>query len=273
MQLLNIADSLPSINDNLNKGISKSIQYVNDIFPFLDLNTKTFLTGHDNQLLDTPIITISKGVMNSTSLLINISLTFIYTFFILYYRRSIRYFIVYQFSRGSRPEVRIAMEEIQETLQGYIGGLGIVIVILTIFNTIGLYCIGIDHALFWGALAGLLAIIPFVGTFLGGLLPFLFALATADSTWQPIAVIIYYLITQQIEGNIITPKIIGDKVDINPLVALIALVIFGSLWGLAGIVLALPIISIVRIILEKFESTESIALLMSSDIDDNYDQF
>lgn len=76
----------------------------------------------------------------------------------------------------------------------------------------------------------------------------------------------YYLFIQQLEGNFITPKIVGDKVDINPLFAILALLFFGSFWGIAGVILALPLISIVKIILEHFDETKALSILMSSDI-------
>ena len=104
-------------------------------------------------------------------------------------------------------------------------------------------------------------------------MPALYSFATSDNPYEPLLVIVFYAIVQQIEGNLITPKIVGDKVDINPLFAIIAIILFGSIWGVGGVVLALPVISIVRIILEHFEETKPLALLLSSDIDSNSDQF
>ena len=144
--------------------------------------------------------------------------------------------------------------------------MALVVIILGVLNSIGLSFIGIEYAIFWGALAGLLSVIPYIGTLIGGALPFVFALSTAESSWQPYAVIGYYLFIQQVEGNLITPKIIGDKVDINPLFAIFSLVFFGSLWGVGGVVLALPLISIFKIILSQFDATKHISVLMSSDI-------
>lgn len=273
VQLINIIDSLPSIGESFKDGIEKVLSTISQKLPFLNLDSNTFFKENASKFLAGPLDALSQGVIISSNILLNIALTFIYTFFILLYKRSIRNFAIFQFEKKSRPRVRETLNEIQETIQAYVGGIGIVMVILTILNTIGLSIIGIKYAFFWGALAGLLAVIPYVGTLLGGLLPFIYALATADATWQPIAVVIYYIIIQQIEGNIITPKIVGDKVDINPLVAIISLMIFGTLWGVGGVILALPIVSIIKIILSQFESTLAIALLMSSDIDSNHTEF
>jgi len=273
MQLMNIMSSLPSIEKNLKLGIDKALQKVEDIFPAFDISRKQLIEETMSSDLEGPVTMITQGVVNTTSILIATALTFLYAFFILYYRKSFRNFIVYQFKRRFRSDIKGALSQIKKTTQAYIGGLGLVIIILSVLNSIGLLIIGVEYAVFWGSLAGLLAVIPYIGTMLGGILPALYSLATSSSPYEPILVIIFYAVVQQVEGNLITPKVIGDKVDINPLFAIIAIFLFGSLWGVGGVVLALPVISIIRIVLEQFESTKPLALLLSSDIDSNSDQF
>jgi len=266
-QLVSIIESLPSINDSMLLGIDKILAKINRLLPFMDLDSDTLLgSGEGTQDLQGPLKFIGQGLLSTTGIIAALGMSILYSFFLLYYRNSFKNFIVYQFEKSSRMDIKETLSEIKETIQSYIGGLGIVIIILSVMNSIGLTLIGIEHAIFWGVLAGMLAIIPYIGTLLGGLLPFVFALATTDAQWQPIAVVVYYLFIQQVEGNFITPKIVGDKVDINPLFAIIALVFFGTFWGIAGIILALPIISIVKIVLTNFESTLPYAILMSSDI-------
>lgn len=263
-QLMNILESLPSIGNSLEKGVYSIARKVNDIIPIID--PKQLLSTEDQSFSEGPLGLLSQSIMSSTNLLLAIALTFIYTFFLLYYRRSFKNFIIYQFEKSARPDIRETLHSIKEMVQGYIGGLGLVVIILSILNTAGLWVIGVQYPLFWGSLAGFLAIIPYAGTLVGGLLPFIYTLATADHSWQPWAVVIYYLLIQQIEGNFITPKVVGDKVDINPLFAIISLIIFGSIMGVGGIVLALPLISIIKIILSNFDRTKPIAVLMSTDI-------
>ncbi|NNF34788.1 MAG: AI-2E family transporter, partial [Saprospiraceae bacterium] len=82
-----------------------------------------------------------------------------------------------------------------------------------------------------------------------------------------------YGIVQQLEGNLITPKVVGDKVNVNPFAAIVALLFFGTLWGIGGVILALPAISIIRIILNEYEATKPISLLLGADIGDNAREF
>lgn len=272
-QMSSIMASLPEINDSITTGIDKALNWLNTEIPFIDVNRRALSETSSITSLKEPLGMIGKGFISSSSLAVSLALTFIYTFLILYYRRSIKNFIIFQFEKQFRPNIRETLTETKEIIQSYIGGLAIVIILLSILNSLGLWIIGIQYPLFWGTLAGLLAVIPYVGTALGGLLPFLFALATADHTWQPIAIVMYYAIIQFLEGNVITPKIVGDKVNVNPLFAVLSLVFFGSLWGVGGIVLALPIIGIIRIILSQFESTVPIAMLISSAVADKAGKF
>ena len=272
-ELLDIIDELPSISQSLKEGTDQALNYIKSYVPGFKLNSQNLISNTIGTSIDGPLNVVSKGVISSTSIIFSVFLTFIYSFFILFYRKSIKNFILYQFEKRFRSDIRETFTKIKLVVQSYIGGLFIVIAVLSVVNSLGLWIIGVDYPIFWGTLAGFLAIIPYVGTGLGGLLPFLYSLATCDSAWQPIAILIFYGFVQTLEGNILTPKIVGDKVNINPLVAILSLVIFGSLWGVGGVVLALPLISITRIILLQFEGTLPIAVLMSSDIADRSDKF
>lgn len=264
-QLYNIIDSLPSISSGIEGGLRKLITKINSLSPLINLRLSDVVPSGDASI-EGPLKILSQGLVSTTALFTSTGLTLIYSFLFLYYKKSFRNFIIYTVEKDTRPDIKDTLNQIIDTIQSYIGGVGLVMIILSILNTIGLMIIGIDYAIFWGTLAGLLAIIPFIGTLVGGMLPFIYALSSAEASWQPFAILGYYAIIQQIEGNFITPKIVGDKVDINPLFAILSLVLFGSFWGIGGVILALPIISIIKIILGQFSQTEPISILMSSDI-------
>lgn len=265
-QLYDIVEGLPGIESNLKKSATKSIKFLNESIPFININSSKIIKGEIDSPVSGSMIALRTGIVSTTSMFFSFAMTFIYSFFLLYYRDSFKNFLIVQFANRSKDEMLQVFNKIKKTVQSYVGGMGVVVIILTVLNTVGLYFIGIDYPLFWGALAGVLAIIPFIGTLIGGLLPLLYSISTSDYTWQPIAVATYYFAVQQLEGNFITPKVIGDKVNINPLFAIFALLFFGSFWGIAGVVLALPLISIIRIVFSYVEATKPLAILMSSNI-------
>ena len=272
-QLFEIINSLPAIGENVETGIYKVIEEFNNMLPSVITLQPEELVSQFGSLLSTPLSLLGKGVVLSSNSIVEVLIAFIYGFFILLYSKSIKNFVIYQYKRTHRKDVKQVLFKIQETIQQFVSGMLTVIILLSVINSLCLYLIGIKYAVFWGVLGGLLAIIPYVGTVLGGLLPLLYAISTTGTYWQPLAIIAAYSLIQQLEGNFITPKVIGDKVNVNPLVAILSLILFGSLWGVGGVILALPLISIVRIIISEFEATQPISLLMRADIRSLKDKF
>lgn len=269
VQFTSIVNNLPDITGKISQGLEEILDWLNQNF---NLN-KSDLQENIPQLADSSINFIQKGISFSTTFLFNLFMTLLFVFFLLWYKRNFHRFILIQSSTNKRNELKEILHQIQTTIQKYLYGLLIVIGILAVLNSVGLLIIGIDYAIFWGVLAAFLAVIPYIGTTLGGTLPFLYALATADNWWQPAAVVGMYAVIQQIEGNIITPNVIGNSVSINPLVALVSIIIGGFVWGIAGIILAIPAIAIVKIILEHNNRTKPVAFLLSNKVHKSNEDF
>lgn len=199
---------------------------------------------------------------NTLSLIIQIP---IYVFlFLLYHDRFKRFFV----SLMPNSEELTWKKEIDSVLQGYISGLLIVTVIISLMNTVGLLILGIEHAIFFGVLSGILTIIPYVGIFIGALLPAVFALLTKDSAWYAVGVVAMFTFVQFLEGNFITPRVTGSKVSINALAAIIALLIGGKILGIAGMILAVPITGVIRVLLTYSKHLKPFVIL----IEDREDQ-
>jgi predicted PurR-regulated permease PerM len=269
VQLTSIISDLPNITEKINQGIQQIMIWVNEN---LSLN-RAEIEENIPSLIDSSMNYIRKGITFSSTFLFNFFFTLLLVFFFLWYKDSFHNFLVIQSKMDKREEFKGMLLQINKTLQKYLYGLLGVIGILAVLNSIGLLIIGIDYAVFWGVLAAFLAVIPYIGTTLGGTLPFLYAIATADNFWQPLAVIGMYVVIQQIEGNIITPNVVGSSVSLNPLVALIAILFGGVVWGIAGIVLAIPIIAVVKIFLEHNNRTRAMAALMGNKLQRHDDKF
>jgi len=269
VQFTTIVNNLPDITGKITQGLEEILDWLNNN---LNLN-KSDLQDSIPQLADSSISFIQKGISFSTTFLFNLFMTLLFVFFMLWYKRNFHKFILIQSSKTKRDELKDILQKIQKTIQKYLYGLLMVIGILAVLNSVGLLIIGIDYAIFWGVLAAFLAVIPYIGTTLGGTLPFLYAMATADNWWQPLAVVGMYAVIQQIEGNIITPNVIGNSVSINPLVALFSIIVGGFIWGISGIILAIPAIAIVKIILEHNKRTQSVAFLLSNKMHKSNEDF
>lgn len=183
----------------------------------------------------------------------------IYIFLFLIYRNKFRDFFL---SLIPGDEEFGWKKDIERVVQGYISGLTLVTLIIASLNCIGLLALGIDHAIFFGILSGVLTIIPYVGIIIGALFPVLMALITKDSIWYAIGVVIVFSVVQFLEGNFITPRITGSKVSINALAAIVALLIGGKILGIAGMILAVPGIGVLKILLSHSEHLKPFVILL-----------
>src|SRR5690606_221941 len=178
------------------------------------------------------------------------------------YKVAFRNFIISQFPKQNREDISEVLTSISKVSQQYFLGRLLGLRILAIRNSLGLWILGIGFPILWGTLAAILTIIPYIGTTLGGTLPFIYAFATEDSLWAPVGVVIMYQIVQQLEGNIITPKIVGGTMKLNPFVSIVAMVAGGLMWGITGLIIALPVIAIIKILFDHTELMKPIGLLL-----------
>ena len=143
--------------------------------------------------------------------------------------------------------------------------MALLVLILGILNNIGLFCLGIEYAIFFGFLAALLAVIPYVGSFIGGLLPTIFAFITYDSYWYPIGVIAIFWFIQFLEGNFLNPKIVGGSLHLNALFSILSLIGGALLWGVPGMILFLPSMAMLRTISTYYEELKPLAILIGDE--------
>nr|MDA3816036.1 AI-2E family transporter [Prolixibacteraceae bacterium] len=129
-------------------------------------------------------------------------------------------------------------------------------------NSLGLLIIGIDNPFLFGFLGAALAIIPYIGTTMGAIIPVIYTFVSYDSVWMAVAVAILFWAVQLVTDNFLTPRIVGGSLKINALTAILSLFIGAAVWGLAGMVLFLPFAAMLKVICEEFEELKPIALII-----------
>jgi predicted PurR-regulated permease PerM len=273
VQVSIVIGNLDNISLKVQSGANNLFQWVSDYFHISPEESQNILKNNLSKFISSPLTIFQNSVNSFATILLDISLIFLFMFFLLAYRKSIKNFILMQFSPIQRSTAGKTIADIQNMLGHYLSGLFIVMLVLAVMNSVGLWIIGIEYPLLWASLAAFLTIIPYIGTTLGGGLPFFYALATAESWHQPAAVIIMYATVQQLEGNLITPYIVGSKVRINPLVAIIGILLMNALWGIIGIVLAIPVTAAIKIVLDQIMPFKPIGALMGNDIIKDQERF
>ncbi|WP_296701257.1 AI-2E family transporter [Algoriphagus sp.] len=218
---------------------------------------KTFLQEHGANITGFALRTVGSL---SGSVLIPV-----FMFFFLLYRDHLTEVMI-RIYRDKDPQlVRMRITSLRKLLQNYIIGVVKVMGILAVLNVIAFSALGIKHAIFFGLIAAFLNIIPYVGPFIGALMPMVYAFLTKDSLFYPLAVLASYQIIQLIEGNFLTPKIVGGNVNLNPFITFLGLLVGGSIWGVAGMVLIIPTLAILREIFELSDQTSPFALLLGEE--------
>ncbi|AWW00387.1 AI-2E family transporter [Arcticibacterium luteifluviistationis] len=206
----------------------------------------------------------SSSINTSLDIIINILLVPIYMFFFLCYSQ----FFLGALSKIIAPFNKIDFKSIikssKEVLQAYFTGFIKVVGILAVLNSVGLLILGVEDAIFYGVLAALLSVIPYVGVIVGSVLPALMALVNHDSALNAIGVVAWMSFVQFLEGNFITPKVVGNQININPFIVLVFLLIFSKIWGLAGLIVAIPVAAIFKEVCRHVATLKPIWLLMQS---------
>ncbi len=151
--------------------------------------------------------------------------------------------------RDHASTIRRLASEIDATLAGFVRGQGTVCFLLGVYYCIALVLVGLDFGLVVGAVAGLLTFIPYIGALIGGALAIGLALFQFWGDWTMIAVVgAIFLSGQMLEGNVLTPKLVGSSVGLHPVWLLLALSVFGSLFGFVGMLVAVPVSAVIGVI-------------------------
>lgn len=144
--------------------------------------------------------------------------------------------------------------EIDEILSGFVRGQLTVCAILAVLYSTGLLIIGIDLAVVIGTLSGIFFIIPYLGTLFGIVFSMTMALLKFHDILHPLLCLGWFAAVQAIEGVIITPKIVGDKVGLHPVMIIVALLIGGQLFGILGMLLAVPATAVLKVFFSSYIS-------------------
>ncbi len=262
MQMANFTDDFPKFQEKMNAVIDRAQRMADDQFGLDKTRQKNEIKRITNDVLHNSGSYIGTFLSSTTSTLADLSLVPIFVFFILLYRDFFRSFLYKLFSKTRRHRLDDVLGKIYVVVQGYLTGLVLVIAIVAGLNTAGLLILGIDYAWFFGTLAAVLLLIPYIGILVGSLLPTIYALVTKDSPMYAVGVIGVFSFVQILEGNFITPNVVGSKVSVNPLAAMVVLIMGGQLWGISGLVLALPVTAIMKVICDNVDGLKPYGFLL-----------
>ncbi len=192
-------------------------------------------------------------------------LVFIYIFFLINYRGKFRIFILKLFSEENQKEVKVVIRETTKVGQHYLLGKLILIICLSVLYSIGLGISGVNNFILVSIIAAFLTLIPFLGNLIGMFLAVAFGFVISGDVSVLIGILITFTVVQFLESYIFEPFIVGDKVDVQPFFVILAIILGNMIWGVIGMVLAVPTLGILNILFNHIEALKPLGYLFSNE--------
>jgi len=175
-------------------------------------------------------------------------LVFIYVFFLINYRSKFRKFIIKLFKQEDESKIDKTLSEIVSVVQGYLIGKFKLIAMLAVIYTIGLGISGVNNFILIALIAAILTLIPYIGNLIGFSLALIFGYLTQGDVMVLLGILITFTVTQFVESYILQPYVVGDEVDLNPFFIILSVILGNLLWGITGMVIAIPVLAILNTI-------------------------
>lgn len=259
-----LINNIQSLGNSLQKYDDQLLSIINSI----EQKTSFNIGGNIKSFIqNVNLSNLIKTFLNSISgLLSNFFLVLLYLIFILLEESTFIHKMKAIYPNKEKYEnINTVLLKVDKSIGSYISIKTFVSLLTATLSYVTLVLIGVDSALFFAFLIFLLNYIPSVGSLIATLFPALMALVQYGSeTYTPfILVVVFVGAIQLLVGNFLEPKLMGNSLNISSLVVILSLTIWGVIWGIAGMVLSVPITVIMIIIFSNFESTKKIAILLS----------
>lgn len=189
----------------------------------------------------------------------------IYTFLLLFYKDHIRKFLFAVFMHKHGLSIQNVIAKTKLMIRSYMVGLLIEMAIVATANSTGLALLGIRYAVFFGVLAAVLNLIPYIGMFTATLFTVLVSLTTTDKSSNIVWIVVIFYSIHIIDVNFIMPRIVASRLRINALISILGVVIGGALTGISGLFLSIPAIALIKIICDEVEDLKPWGMLMGDE--------
>ncbi|MBK7427496.1 MAG: AI-2E family transporter [Saprospiraceae bacterium] len=263
-QIVQFSEDMPAMEESIEKKKRSINKYIEQTYNVSRKEQNTWVNQKSQEALESAQSSIGQFFTATGAVLAALFLIPLFMFFFLLYRRKIKEFI--RILQPARHEKNIEiLKNVSMVGRQYLKGMGIVMVIVTVLNSTGFMILGIKYAILLGAMTAVLNIIPYVGVMIGSLLPISLALVTSDSIWVAVGAFAVCTVTQFLENNFITPKVVGSSVNVNPFASILALLVGGIIWGLPGMIMAIPVAGIAKVVFDRIKVLEPYGYMLGSE--------
>ncbi|PUV21443.1 AI-2E family transporter [Sphingobacterium athyrii] len=263
-QLTLLKEDFPAFKEQIMDGAGKLQSWVSQQFGIQHKEQMEFINKTASKSVDSGTLFLGTALVSLSSLFILFVFTFLYTFFLLIYRGHIVKFLLFVNRVEDRLIVVDVVRQIQYVVKKYLIGLLIQMSLVSLLVFICLSLIGVKYSLLLALITGVFNVLPYVGIFSSMLIISILTFATSSLT-HVVLVILALIIVHMIDSNFIVPKIVGSKVKVNSLFAMLSIIIGEMVWGISGMFLAIPILAIVKIVMDRIKELKPWGFLLGEE--------
>ncbi len=261
-QIASFMKDIPSIKEHITTHFLSLQNWVREKFNISFEEQNEYINEQAAKLKSGGTGYISHTFLSITEGIMLLILMPIYTFLLLFYKDHIRNFFFAVFKKEDTPGIKNVIAQTKVMIRSYMVGLLIEMTIVASADSIGLIILGLKYAIFFGVLAAVLNLIPYIGMFTATLFTVLVSLTTTDSTSDIVWIIIIFYGIHIIDVNFLMPKIVASRLRINALISILGVVIAGTLTGISGLFLSIPVIAFIKIVCDEVESLKPWGMLL-----------
>lgn len=263
-QLSAFAQDVPAFEKQLMDSLDALQDWIATSFHINNKQQQEYISNTTADAIGKGTAIIGVTLMSLSSSLLFMVFIFLYTFFLLMHRSLLLRFILALFHDRHSPMVYEVVARIQYIIRKYILGLLMQMAIVATLSCTVFTILGVKYAFLLGLLTGILNIIPYIGIFTSMLIAILVTFATATPS-HVLIVALSLVCIHLVDSNYIMPKIVGSKVKLNTLAAVIGLVVGEMMWGITGMFLSIPVIAIAKVIFDRVEGLKPWGMVLGED--------
>ena len=253
---------LPKYEARLTGIVNNAVQFAEQQAREMDIDISSYAW---TDLLQVSSITalVTAGLGSFIAYTSDFILIMLFMFFLLAGSGQLADKIKHSFSYENSSRIATIVENIDAQVRQYLFAKTLISLATGGVTSVILLIFGVDFPLLWGALTFLLNFIPNIGSAVATVFPFLLACLQFDSFTTPLLVLVLLIAAQNLIGNVLEPKLLAQSLNLSPVLVLVALLFWGWLWGVWGMILAVPITAMIKIVCENIDALRPLAALMS----------
>jgi predicted PurR-regulated permease PerM len=264
-QIANFMQDIPSIKQHINEHFISLQNWVREKLHISFEQQNEYLNQQADNLKQTGTGYIGHTFFSITEAVMLLILMPIYTFLLLFYKDHIRKFLFAVFNQEHATCIKNVITKTKLMIRSYMVGLLIEMGIVATADSTGLVLLGVKYAIFFGVLAAVLNLIPYIGMFTATFFTVLVSLTTTDNTSNIVWIVVIFYSVHIVDVNFLMPKIVASRLRINALISILGVVIGGTLTGISGLFLSIPAIAFIKIVCDEVEELKPWGLLMGDE--------